>query len=295
MKIIEATFPCVRPTDTYTFYVIGDTHVGARNCAEDKLRVLVDIIAADPNARWFGGGDLCDNVILPDTKRFDPTVLPTWMLDHRDADDVAEALQDIAGAQKQRLFDILEPIKDKCLGLIEGNHEYAIMKHHNRDFMKELCQHFDAPNLTDCAFVRLRFNGKFRSGSRSEVVRMFITHGYGGGRTTGAETNRLYRLAADKEVDIVLCGHSHSFALHPPIPMLSVPCRGDLPENAATRYKYAANWGSLVYTYQSGPSTYASRANYPVRPMYTVETSVTPFGTVNGESVSHIGMQQIHL
>lgn len=295
MKLVEVTLPCAKVTDTYTFYVIGDTHVGARNCAEDKLRALVDIIASDPNARWFGGGDLCDNVILPDQKRFDPTVLPKWMLHHRDADDVAGALQDIAGAQKQRLFDILDPIKDKCLGLIEGNHEYSIMKHHNRDFMKELCQHFAAPNLTDCAFVRLRFKGKFRGGAASATVRMFITHGHGGGRTTGAETNRLYRLAADKDVDIVLAGHSHSFALHPPIPMLGVPRRGGLPENAVTRYKYAANWGSLVYTYQSGPSTYASRANYPVRPMYTVETTVTPFAVVNEVAAPSIEMQQVHL
>lgn len=272
MKLKDYTFN-VKRGESMTFYVIGDAHVGSKNCAEEKLKVLVDIIKADPNARWFGGGDLTENIVPSDSKRFDPTVLPDWMLDNRDADDVVMDLKDIIGAQLERLYAILDPIKDKCLGLIEGNHEYSIMKYHNRDIMNTVCKHFKVANLTDCAYLRFNFR---RGKQETAVVRAFITHGHGGGRTSGAEPNCLYRLAADKDCDIVWKGHSHTFAMHPPIPMLTIPKTGPIPENATTHYKYAANWGAYVYTYQSGSGSYASRANYPVRPMYTVSTVVTP-------------------
>ena len=276
MKLVEYQFDDKSRTAEWFFYVIGDVHMGALNCAEDKLQRLVARIKSKPNAYWFGGGDMCDAVILNDTKRFDPTILPDWMLDKQDASVVRKNLTDMLDAQVERLFKFLDPIQDRCLGIVEGNHEYTIMKHHNRQILHEMCDHFNAANLTDCAFARMRFKRNAGGSSRTSTVRAFICHGHGGGRTSGAEPNILYRLAADKECEIVLKGHSHSFCIHPPIPMLSIPSKGDLPADPIVYDKHAGNWGSMVYTYKTGPSTYASRANYPVRPMYTIEVRVVP-------------------
>jgi hypothetical protein len=295
MKLVELNFNCASRSDEFTFYVLGDVHVGAANCAEDKLQRIVTRIKNEPNSYWFGGGDMCDAVILGDAKRFDPSTLPDWLLKGRDPQAVRHNLMDILDAQKRRLFRFLAPIKDKCLGLIEGNHEYTIMKHHNRDFMQELCKHFNVINLTDCAFVRFKFK-RTTGGNATTVVRAFISHGHGGGRTSGAEPNNLYRLSADKECEIILKGHSHSFCIHPPIPMLSIPARGELPDNPIVYDKHAANWGSYVYTYQTGPSTYASRANYPVRPMYTCQVKVKPHHiTSNRVLQPHIEMNAVRL
>lgn len=283
MLLKEFCFRNLSRSDKTSLYVIGDAHVGALNCAEDKIVRLVERIRSDPNARWLGGGDMCDAVILNDTSRFDPSILPNWLLEGKNGKDVRLNLQDILSAQKRRLFKLLTPIKDQCLGLIEGNHEYTIMKHHNRDFMAELCTYFNCENLTDCAFLRFKFNRKVNYSQDGKprdptaTIRGFICHGHGGGRTSGAEPNNLYRLAADKEVDFVLKGHSHTFCVHPPIPMLSIPSGGKLPEDPIVYDKHAANWGSFVYTYKTGPSTYASRANYPVRPMYTCEVLMEPW------------------
>jgi calcineurin-like phosphoesterase family protein len=286
MKLAEYEFNCQSRSTSWSIYAIGDVHIGAANCAEEKLVKLVKTIKDNPNAYWFGGGDMCDAVILTDVKRFDPSILPDWLLKGNKPSDVRNNLTDILEAQKKRLFKLLEPIRGRCLGLIEGNHEYTIMKYHNRDFMSEMCKHFGVDGLTDCAFVRLKFRRNYKSSNsvsphNSAVVRAFICHGHGGGRTSGAEPNNLYRLAADKECDIIMKGHSHSFCVHPPIPMLSLPSRGELPQDPIVYDKYAGNWGSFVYTYKTGPSTYASRANYPVRPMYTFEVNITPFCTTN--------------
>lgn len=298
MKLVESTFEGESRSDAWSLYVIGDVHIGAANCAEDKLQRIVQVIKKNPRAYFIGGGDMCDAVILSDVKRFDPSILPNWLLQGRSPDTVRRNLSDILEAQKRRLFKFLDPIKDRCLGMLEGNHEFTIMKYHNRNFLAEMCTHFGVVNLTDCAFMRFRFKrNTSRTGNNPvSIVRAFVCHGHGGGRTSGAEPNILYRLAADKECEIIMKGHSHSFCIHPPIPMLSIPGRGELPDNPIVYDKHSGNWGSYVYTYQTGPSTYASRANYPVRPMYTVEVKIHPFHqTSNGGEQPLIEMNAVRL
>lgn len=291
MWIGEHTLKSKQRDTQWRIYALGDLHIGALNCAEDKIRAIVDKIAKDPNARWFGGGDMMDLVILNDAKRFDVSILPDWMVEGLPAEQVKASLSDMVGAQVERLKDILAPIKNKCLGLIEGNHEYNIKKYHNRDVMPHLCDYFDAPNLTDCAYVRLNF----KCGVAQSSIRVFITHGHGGGRTSGAEPNSLYRLAADKECEVILKGHSHTFCIHPPIPMLTIPKGGKLGQELSTYDKFAGNWGAFVYTYQQGPSTYASRANYPVRPMYTLEVVIAPFTKGEPDAPAVVEMLPVRL
>ena len=296
MRLVSKEFMTNSRTTEYELFTLGDVHMGAPNCAEDKLKRIVRRIADTPNAYWFGGGDILDAVILQDEKRFDPNTLPDWMLS-KGPEHTRRGLSNMLTAQRDRFFRITEPIGDKCLGLIEGNHEYAMMKHHNRDILREMCEHFGTDNLTDCAFVRLQFGRKRGDEDRGGPnVRVFICHGHGGGRSSGAELNILYNLAADKDVDIVLKGHSHTYAIHAPIPMLTIPSKGKMPADPVVYEKYAANWGAYLYTYASGPSTYASRANYPVRPMYTVQAVIRPHVcTKHGLELPSIALNPIRL
>jgi predicted phosphodiesterase len=278
MKIVEHKFQVKSRKDEFRFYVLGDVHIGALNCAEDEFRRFVSYIKNTPNSYWVGGGDYCDAVILKDAMRFDVNTLPNWMLSG-DATATRRNMGDMLVAQRSRFLNMVAPIKDKCLGLIEGNHEYSIFKHHNSDHLQMLCDSLDVQNLSDCAFLRWNFGyakTATNTTTRGSIVNVFICHGRGGGRSSGAEPNKLYQLAADKDTDIVLTGHTHSFCIHPPIPMLTIPRRGALPENPIITEKHAINWGSFVHGYSDGPSTYASRALYPLRPMYTVEIAIQP-------------------
>jgi predicted phosphodiesterase len=277
MKIIEQEFIVESRKDEFRFFVLGDVHIGALNCAEDELRRFVQHIKDTPNSYWVGGGDYCDAVILKDEKRFDVNTMPNWMLSG-DASDTRRNMGDMLVAQRARFLNIVAPIKDKCLGMIEGNHEYSIFKHHNSDHLQMLCDGLEVTNLTDCAFLRWNFHyDKSKSGAtRGSIITVFICHGQGGGRSSGAEPNKLHRLSADKTADLVLTGHTHSFCIHPPIPMLGIPRRGDLPLDPVISEKHAVNWGSFVHGYSSGPSTYASRALYPLRPLYTAEIVIQP-------------------
>lgn len=291
MKLIEFEFPESRVRDTeYTIYPLGDVHIGAPNCAEKQFRRIVQAIRDDPNAYWFGGGDLVDAVILQDQKRFDPAGLPEWMLD-ASAAEVRANLQDIVNAQLKRLTGIVEPIRARCMGLIEGNHEYQIMKQHNRNITQELCNTLGVPALTDTCFMRL----KFRRLVTTVMIRLYACHGHGGGRTPGSEPNHLARLSQDKECEILLRGHSHTQHIMPPQSRLTIPVNGKLGDECALTTLRAANWGCYLRTYAAGPSTYDSRANYPVRPLSTVRVVIRPFREIGGRSDPDIRIDEISM
>ena len=279
MKVINYAVPLEGRNASVRLYALGDVHLGAANCAERELIRLIDLIAADENAYWIGGGDCTDAIILNDTKRFDVNTLPNWMLVGNPR-TIKSRIGDILFAQRERFVDLTRKIHSKCIGMIEGNHEYSIFKYHNHDHMSMLCDQIGADNLTDCAFIRMQFRRKSKTEDATlstRSVTIFICHGHGGGRTAGAEPNKLARLASDKDVDILLTGHSHTFNILPPIPTLYIPMRGVVPTDPCVREKHVGNWGAFLYCYKEGPSTYDSRANYPVRPMYTIQTEIQPF------------------
>ena len=297
MKVLEYMFPPVTSrSDMFELYPLGDIHIGALNCAEKQFRRLVQDILHNPRAYWVGGGDMLDAVILQDQKRFDPACIPSWMLSGKAA-SIQKRLMDMVSAQRDRFLSIVEPIKDRCIGLLEGNHEYAILRHHNRNITKELCDGLGVPNLTDCAFVRMKFqrNVPGNSVNPSAFVRMFITHGCGGGRTAGAEPNHLARMAADKACEIALRGHSHVQHILPPVTRLTIPTSGVLNEEPETTVLRAANWGAFVKTYAAGNGTYDSRAQYPVRTLQTIKVQITPFRTIANKERPKVIIAEVEL
>jgi len=273
MNIVETKIDVKSKTDKFYLYPIGDTHVGAYNCAESHLKQYVDYIKNKENAYWFGGGDLCNCIIPQDTKRFDLRALPDWLF-LGSAMNIKEALLDIAKQERNRLCEILDPIKDKCIGLLEGNHEYSIMKTTNSGHHYLVCETLKTQNLTDCAFIRLNF--KIKGGSGTSVV-MWVEHGCGGGRTKGAEPNHLGRMGQKADADFMLRGHSHTFRIEPSEPHLYIPKSGALPDECYQREVFIGNWGCWVKSYAVGPSTYDSRASYPPRPLKAIEVEIKPF------------------
>lgn len=271
MKLKNVVIPCKSRADTFRLYVLGDLHVGARNCAESYIKHLIDRIKEDPHALWIGGGDYINAVKIQDAKRFNPSEISDWMLEG-DADTTRNRLRDMVDQEAKRFIGLTGPIHDKCMGLIEGNHEFSIGKYYNDNLQERLCREVGTTDLTDAAFLRLQF----KRGACTRTVVVFVCHGFGSGRTPGSEPNRLYRLAADKDADIVLTGHSHTFTLLPPIPVLCIPRSGALGEECSAKYKRVANWGSWTRTYAAGPSTYDSRALYPARSLSTLEITVEP-------------------
>jgi predicted phosphodiesterase len=271
MKLLNREICCESRSDTFYLYALGDLHIGARHSAENHIRRLVDRIEKTPNAYWVGGGDLCDCIKPQDLKRWDTSSIADWLLDGT-ASETRNKLKDILAIQRKRLYEILGPIKHKCLGLVEGNHEYSIRQHYNEDHHGIVCDKLNVPDLTDAAFIRLQF----KRGNSSKTIVIFICHGHGGGRAAGSEPNHLYRLAMDKRAHIIMRGHSHSFCILPPVVELWIPTSGKLPEECQQTTKRAGNWGCWLRSWAVGDSTYDSRACYPAKPLSTLEVVIKP-------------------
>ncbi|MFW9894041.1 MAG: hypothetical protein ACFFFO_17690 [Candidatus Thorarchaeota archaeon] len=274
MRLIDRLYPCHSRSDTFTIYPLGDLHIGARNCAEKPLRKLLKQIEGEDNAIIIGGGDWLDLIRPQDLKRFDFDTLPDWLIEG-DAMTTREAMGDIVQQQVDRVVEMFYPLakQGKVLGILAGNHEFSVKKFMGLDVQKALCRKLGVEDLTDEALIRLRF----KQCSTTQTVILYCRHGYGGGRTPGAEPNKLDRMLNEWEIaDVCMTGHTHTPDELPPKPVLEIPRKGKLPPETFCRYRYAFNWGCWVYSHAAGPSSYTSRGCFPARPLLTYKVVVKP-------------------
>ena len=97
-------------------YYLGDTHEGAANHCNEKLKKAIELIEKDGDA-WIGLGDYVDCINHRDP-RFNPQEISERYC--------IKDLEDLPRRQSDHFLSAIAPIKDRCLGLIYGNHEDSI-------------------------------------------------------------------------------------------------------------------------------------------------------------------------
>lgn len=185
--------------DTVTLYNVGDFHRGAKLHMEELLKRDIETIRRDPNARWVCTGDVTD-AIFPGDKRF------------RVHGVAPEYLSDLENMPRQCVDDLarlLEPIADKCDGIVTGNHDETVAGRHFYHAPRALADRLGVPYLGGRGFVRYRF----RRGRHTSTVVLHVTHGSGGGGSAGAAANYLEKQMANVEADVHFCGHFHRKAV----------------------------------------------------------------------------------
>ncbi len=201
-------------SDKFTLWNMSDLHWLSKSCAEKEVLKDIQRIKNDPFSFWISTGDLADFIGYDDAKRFDP-------------DCVAERVKvsDLAKLGDftiKELTSLLNPIKDKCLGIGLGNHELKYQQlHQQRNLQKELCDNMGVVDLQysgffDLVFVRKRgfavpvfvTGSPGRSGNRI-TFRVYYHHGAGFAVTPGGKLNRLIRFMENNDADIYMIGHVH--------------------------------------------------------------------------------------
>jgi len=203
-------------------------------------------------------GDYCDFINLKDP-RFDPRELAPWLLG-------ADALSDIGRAESARFVNALAPVKSKCLALIEGNHEESILRHSDHDVYARIIDGLANGHdlrLNHSGFLSWRFS---RQGGSVWTLRMYLTHGSGGGHSGGNVGNKLKSITASIDnMQIVAMGHHH-----------------DPDYKQFARLKVSRNKVRTVTVHAiscpalTGHMTYAQSKDYPPRPMGYAMVTVTP-------------------
>jgi hypothetical protein len=111
--------------------------------------------------------------------------------------------------QLNHCVKIFEPIKDKILAVLPGNHENRVYKSDGVDITEIMCAQLGIPERYSptTALLFVRFGKGFHN--RRQLYTIYCTHGSGGGRREGGKVNRLADLAAIVDADIYVHAHTH--------------------------------------------------------------------------------------
>lgn len=254
-----------RTTNWYNLYPIGDIHLGSLHCDRKLLEATLAEIAADPYALWIGMGDAIDGIV-PTDKRFSANEIDPQFLPH---------LQRIAEYQRDVFVEYFEPIKDKCLGLIEGNHEHTVLTRHYMDVTRQAAKTLEVPFLGSAAMIRLGFQRMDGSGRqiKGRNFMIYAEHGSGGGKKSGAKINNIEELSRSYDAQIYLRGHVHQ----------RIVTRGSRvfmttsgrPAPVITPQVFALT-GSYLKSIHDGEDSYANRSGFLPTDLGCVKLALNP-------------------
>ena len=277
VKVIEHTTIIHSRGDHVKLIPLGDIHLGAKGCDEELLQKVVDRIKNDPDTYWLGMGDYCDNINISD---------PRW--DGNVADWIKTGdLSNLAKVQADKLLEYIYPIRHKCIGLLEGNHEDKLRRRYSNSMADYVAVEMGVPNLTYTAHIRWRLERQTDGVSKNpcrEVI-IYATHGAGGGRYLGGKINRLIGTEIGFEANIYLMGHVHE-KLSYIIPNLRVYGSG-----ADIRHihddKYFILTGTFLKTYENNARSYGERTMYNPTALGVMTIDIKPFNSthVDGKDV----------
>lgn len=174
---------------------IFDVHIGASEFCEQEFLEYLGKYKDDPNAYFVIGGDLVNNSIKSSVANpFEETMRPS--------------------EQKRYACKLLEPIKDRIICAVSGNHEERSRKETDDDIIYDICAKLDIEDRyrEDIAFCMVRIPQLDQPSrkNRSYCYSMVVTHGNGGGATIGGSLNRLEKFGAVIEnCDLLISGHTH--------------------------------------------------------------------------------------
>ena len=189
MKAIKADLP--REVDKIEVHPLADLHIGDFMCDFKSIMDEIEYIKNTPNAFCILDGDLMDTAIASSV-----------------GDTYGANLQPME--QLKECVKIFEPIKDKILAVVGGNHENRIYKNDGIDITQLMCNQLGITDrysaTTAVVFVRFGHDAKH---NRKMCYSLYMTHGTGGGRREGGKIQRFADFEEIVDVDIYCMAHVH--------------------------------------------------------------------------------------
>lgn len=182
-----------------TIIPVSDVHLGAAECMEKEFVEFIDRVRQTENVYLTLGGDLLNNATKSSVSNiYDEVYRPS--------------------TAKRMMANILEPVRDRILCAVGGNHERRSSKDVDDDITYDIMAKLDIENLyrENVAFLKIQMgretdgNGNRSRGKLRPTYCIAVTHGSGGGVLTGAGVNRNERFGyALDNVDALIVGHTH--------------------------------------------------------------------------------------
>ena len=248
----------------WAIWPIGDIHWGAKGCDRERIDATIERIRCNPRSRWIGMGDYFDMITLKDN-RIDPEALDGTLLDLDDLNSLADTMVKVG----IRAFG---PIKEKCIGLLAGNHETkttAGVSH----AVRRLAEDLNVMYLGYCTLVDILW--RHAATGEEHRMRLGCHHGAGSARTKGGKVNRVEAFTYDFDADMLLYGHIHARFDDE---VVELGANADCTKLEEHR-KIAVATGTFLRTYhadEKGASSYGERAQYRPTPLGAPCINIVP-------------------
>ena len=183
-----------------TIIPIADVHLGAPECMEQEFIKFVDAMKDRKDVWLCLLGDLVSNGVKNSvTNIYEETMRPA--------------------SQKKMMAKILEPLADRILCAVNGNHERRSGKEVDDSPLYDICAKLDIEDRyrENIAFMKLQFGDRGMNGYERPTYTIVCSHGSGGGAMTGAGINKNERFSAYIDnLDAFISAHTHRPAVTQP-------------------------------------------------------------------------------
>ena len=197
--LIEHRFP---ENQDITIIPVADVHLGAKECMEQEFFDFLKMVESSPNIYLVLAGDLINNATRSSVSNvFEDRYRPS--------------------EQKKMMAKLLEPVKDRILCAIPGNHEARSGKDADDDPMYDIMCKMDIEDRyrENLAIVKIRMGDNRSHGEKNPTYVLAVCHGAGGGIYTGGAVNKNERFGYVFDgIDALITGHTHK-------PVVSTPSK----------------------------------------------------------------------
>ncbi|MCK9370622.1 hypothetical protein M0R04_11990 [Candidatus Dojkabacteria bacterium] len=158
-------------------------------------------------------------------------------------------------------------MKDKIIGLIEGNH-HAILQS-GMTTTQMMCDKLKCKYLGVSSFIRLLFPMQ-NSIKKTYAIDIFAHHGKGAARLAGSSINTVEQMCGIADADIYLMGHDHKKGIVP-------KARLYLGDNRLKQKKILlCRTGSFLKGYVEDQPSYVARALMTPSDLGNIKIEMTP-------------------
>lgn len=168
---------------------VSDVHIGEAKFDEKTFYHYLDWIKKTDNCYVILNGDILNMAIK---------------------DSVSNVYEDVLSPEEQlkAAINIFEPVKEKILAVVNGNHDNdRVYKNVGLNVLEWLSKELDVYYAGDECYLKVTL-GRNSHGKRI-AYNVYATHGWSSSRTKGAKINSLDQLSRIVLADLYFISHSH--------------------------------------------------------------------------------------
>lgn len=247
--------PVVKLNEPIYLIPFGDIHRFAPLCDVDKWLEFLDWAKRKRNSYFLGMGDYDDLASYSERKALLHACLH---------ESTQSTLDEIYIEHTNKLLREINFMKDKIVGMLEGNHHGILQSGMTTTQM--MCDRLKCKYLGVSSFIQLNFI----YGRKHYCIDIWCHHGRGASRLVGGSLNSVEQMAGIADADIYLMGHDHRKSV-------ALKTRLELGDNKLRQKKILlARTGSFLRGYAPDQASYVARGQMTPTDLGVIKIELTP-------------------